>query len=72
MLTGLIVGEPKRHKEPTARKGMAEAVVAIWGPFAEFFRTWFDAIGWQALSGAIKPAEGGTRFTAARSWRHRS
>jgi len=38
MLTGLIVGEPKRHKEPTARKGMAEAVVAIWGPFAEFFK----------------------------------
>ena len=37
MLTGLIVGEPKRHKEPTARKGMSEAVVAIWGPFAEFF-----------------------------------
>ena len=38
MLTGLIVGEPTRHKEPTARKGMAEAVVAIWGPFAEFFK----------------------------------
>jgi PAT family beta-lactamase induction signal transducer AmpG len=38
MLTGLIVGEPKRHKEPTARKGMSEAVTAIWGPFAEFFR----------------------------------
>ena len=37
MLTGLIVGEPKRHKEPTARKGMGEAIVAIWGPFAEFF-----------------------------------
>ena len=38
MLTGLIVGEPKRHKEPTARKGMREAVAAIWGPFAEFFK----------------------------------
>ena len=38
MLTGLIVGEPARHKEPTARKGFAEAIVAIWGPFAEFFR----------------------------------
>jgi len=38
MLTGLIVGEPKRHKEPTARKGLGEAVVAIWGPFAEFFK----------------------------------
>jgi PAT family beta-lactamase induction signal transducer AmpG len=38
MLTGLIVGEPKRHREPPARKGMSEAVVAIWGPFAEFFK----------------------------------
>ena len=38
MLTGLIVGEPKRHREPTARRGMSEAIVAIWGPFAEFFR----------------------------------
>src|SRR5688572_6461239 len=38
MLTGLIVGEPARHKEPTVRKGLGEAVVAIWGPFAEFFK----------------------------------
>ena len=38
MLTGLIVGEPKRHKEPTARKGLSEAVDAIWRPFAEFFK----------------------------------
>ena len=38
MLTGLIVGEPERHKEPTARKGMGEAVDAIWKPFAEFFK----------------------------------
>jgi PAT family beta-lactamase induction signal transducer AmpG len=37
MLTGLIVGEPKRHREPTERKGFGEAIVAIWGPFAEFF-----------------------------------
>jgi PAT family beta-lactamase induction signal transducer AmpG len=37
MLTGLIVGEPKRHREPAARKGISEAVAAIWGPFAEFF-----------------------------------
>ena len=38
MLTGLIVGEPERHKEPTVRKGMSEAVDAIWRPFAEFFK----------------------------------
>ena len=38
MLTGIIVGEPKRHREPTERKGFSEAVTAIWGPFAEFFK----------------------------------
>ena len=38
MLTGLIVGEPKRHREPAARKGMSNAVEAIWKPFAEFFK----------------------------------
>jgi len=37
MLTGLIVGEPRRHREPTGRKGLAQSVAAIWGPFAEFF-----------------------------------
>jgi PAT family beta-lactamase induction signal transducer AmpG len=36
MLTGLIVGEPARHREPTERKGISEALVAIWGPFSEF------------------------------------
>ena len=38
MLTGLIVGEPRRHREPTSRKGFSEAVDAIWRPFAEFFK----------------------------------
>jgi PAT family beta-lactamase induction signal transducer AmpG len=39
MLTGLIVGEPERHKEPepSARRGVGETLKAIWGPFAEFF-----------------------------------
>ncbi len=37
MLTGLIVGEPSRHREPAGRKGLGEAVASIWGPFAEFF-----------------------------------
>jgi PAT family beta-lactamase induction signal transducer AmpG len=37
ILTGLIVGEPKRHREPTARKGVAQTLTAVWGPFAEFF-----------------------------------
>ncbi len=38
MLTGLVMGEPKRHREPLARKGMGEAFTAVIGPFAEFFR----------------------------------
>jgi PAT family beta-lactamase induction signal transducer AmpG len=37
MLTGLIVGEPKRHREPTQRRGLREAVASIYGPFSEFF-----------------------------------
>ncbi len=38
MLTGLIVGEPARHREPSARKGIGEAWAAIIGPFIEFFK----------------------------------
>ncbi|MBB4616998.1 AmpG family muropeptide MFS transporter [Sphingomonas abaci] len=38
MLTGLLLGEPERHREPTARRGMGEVVASIVGPFAEFFR----------------------------------
>jgi PAT family beta-lactamase induction signal transducer AmpG len=37
MLTGLVVGEPTRHREASRRKGLAEAWTAIAGPFAEFF-----------------------------------
>jgi PAT family beta-lactamase induction signal transducer AmpG len=37
MITGLVVGEPTRHREPTEHKGIAKTVKAIWGPFAEFF-----------------------------------
>jgi PAT family beta-lactamase induction signal transducer AmpG len=37
ILTGLIVGEPERHREPTERKGIAQTLTAVWGPFAEFF-----------------------------------
>jgi MFS transporter, PAT family, beta-lactamase induction signal transducer AmpG len=36
MLTGLIVGEPERHREPVRRKGIGEAWAAVVGPFAEF------------------------------------
>ncbi len=37
MLTGLIVGEPTRHRDPIERKGIGNTVKAIWGPFYEFF-----------------------------------
>jgi MFS transporter, PAT family, beta-lactamase induction signal transducer AmpG len=37
MLTGLIVGEPKRHREAVQRRGLGEAVRSIYGPFTEFF-----------------------------------
>jgi MFS transporter, PAT family, beta-lactamase induction signal transducer AmpG len=37
MITGLVMGEPKRHHEPTTRRGVVAAVRAIYGPFVEFF-----------------------------------
>ena len=38
MLTGLTMGEPKRHREPTDKKGLSETWAAIVGPFIEFFQ----------------------------------
>src|SRR3546814_12607360 len=38
MLTGLVLGEPERHREPTARRGMGEVWQSIAGPLVEFFR----------------------------------
>lgn len=38
MLTGLIMGEPERHREPTGKRGVGEVVGSIVGPFLEFFR----------------------------------
>ncbi|MFN3425440.1 MAG: AmpG family muropeptide MFS transporter [Novosphingobium meiothermophilum] len=38
MLTALVLGEPARHREPAARKGVSEVIGAIIGPFGEFFR----------------------------------
>lgn len=38
MLTGLILGEPPRHREPAARRGLGEMWASIVGPFIEFFR----------------------------------
>ena len=38
ILTGLVLGEPPRHREPAARRGTAEVIASIVGPFVEFFR----------------------------------
>jgi PAT family beta-lactamase induction signal transducer AmpG len=37
MLTGLVYGEPERHREPSERRGLGAAVKSIYGPFVEFF-----------------------------------
>ena len=37
MLTALVMGEPKRHREPAERKGIGRTIDAIWKPFVEFF-----------------------------------
>jgi PAT family beta-lactamase induction signal transducer AmpG len=37
MITALVFGEPKRHREPQ-KKGFANTVDAIWKPFLEFFK----------------------------------
>jgi PAT family beta-lactamase induction signal transducer AmpG len=37
MLTGLAMGEPERHRDPTKRSGLGELWNSIIGPLAEFF-----------------------------------
>lgn len=36
VLTGLVMGEPARHREPSGRKGAGELWSSIIGPFTEF------------------------------------
>jgi len=38
MIAALIMGEPERHREPTARRSGNEVVASIVGPLMEFFR----------------------------------
>jgi PAT family beta-lactamase induction signal transducer AmpG len=38
MLVGLAMGEPKRHREPAAPRGVADAVRAYFSPLAEFLQ----------------------------------
>lgn len=37
ILTGLIVGEPERRREPAERRSIATVAAAIWRPFVQFF-----------------------------------
>ncbi|MEC3949659.1 AmpG family muropeptide MFS transporter [Sphingobium sp. HWE2-09] len=38
MLTGLILGEPERRRDPVVRRGVGEVMASITGPLAEFFQ----------------------------------
>jgi MFS transporter, PAT family, beta-lactamase induction signal transducer AmpG len=38
MLVGMVMGEPKRHREPARPHGVAQALVAYFSPLVEFFR----------------------------------
>jgi PAT family beta-lactamase induction signal transducer AmpG len=37
MAAGLALGEPVRRREPAPKRGLAEGLRAIWGPFVQFF-----------------------------------
>ena len=38
MLVGVVMGEPRRHREPAPARGVAQAVRAYFGPLLEFVR----------------------------------
>lgn len=38
MITGLVLGEPTRHRAPTQKRGASELLASIIGPFTEFFQ----------------------------------
>src|SRR5687767_3343529 len=38
MLVGVVMGEPKRHREPAKPHGLVEAVVAYFSPLVEFMQ----------------------------------
>lgn len=38
MITALVLGEPKRHREAVERKGVGDMMASIWKPFLEFFQ----------------------------------
>lgn len=38
MISGLVFGEPQRHREPAQRRKISDSVKAAYGPFVEFFQ----------------------------------
>lgn len=38
ILVGVIIGEPKRHKEPVVSRGFVQALIAYFSPLAEFIK----------------------------------
>lgn len=38
MIVAIVMGEPRRHREPTSRRRSSELLASIIGPLAEFFR----------------------------------
>jgi PAT family beta-lactamase induction signal transducer AmpG len=38
MLVGVVMGEPRRHREPTPPRGVGAAIAAYFSPLAEFLR----------------------------------
>ena len=38
MLVGVVMGEPRRHREPAAPRGAIQAVIAYFSPLAEFVK----------------------------------
>jgi PAT family beta-lactamase induction signal transducer AmpG len=38
MIAALVIGEPRRHREPVVRRSAGEAIAAVWRPFTEFFQ----------------------------------
>jgi PAT family beta-lactamase induction signal transducer AmpG len=38
MITGLVMGEPERHRDPLAKRGIGEVWQSIAGPLVEFFQ----------------------------------
>lgn len=37
IVTGFVIGEPRRRRDPPRRRGLSDVMEAIWQPFVQFF-----------------------------------